>query len=96
MRQESLSDLNNRLGQSLPMNRFRPNIVIAGAPAAWDDDNWRSVRISSSSSGSSSSTGQGGVLLQYVKPCSRCIVTTVDQETAAVGKEPLKTLGTFR
>jgi hypothetical protein len=86
--QENLADLNSQLSSngssSLPMNRFRPNVVLAGIEgAAWTDDMWGSVAV-------------GGAQLSYVKPCSRCKVTTIDQETGEEGREPLKTLGQFR
>jgi uncharacterized protein len=78
----SLGDLNARLERSLPMNRFRPNLVVAGCEP-FAEDGWRTVRI-------------GAVSLRVVKPCARCAITTVDQESAARGKEPLRTLATFR
>jgi uncharacterized protein len=79
----SLDDLNRRMPQPLPMNRFRPNIVISGAPA-WAEDGWRKLRI-------------GAVTLDIVKPCTRCVVTTTHQQTGAKeGNEPLNTLKTFR
>jgi uncharacterized protein YcbX len=78
----SLDDLNARLEHSLPMNRFRPNLVVAGCEP-FAEDGWRRVRI-------------GALSLRVVKPCARCAITTVDQESAARGKEPLRTLATFR
>ncbi|TAL39546.1 MAG: MOSC domain-containing protein [Alphaproteobacteria bacterium] len=79
----SLDDLNRRMPQALPMNRFRPNIVISGA-APWAEDGWKKIRI-------------GAVTLDIVKPCTRCVVTTTDQQTGAKdGNEPLNTLKTFR
>jgi uncharacterized protein YcbX len=80
---ESLADLNERLTEPLPMNRFRPNIVIAGAGASFAEDRMRSFRI-------------GEVTFFPVKPCARCVVTTTDQRTLARGDEPLATLATFR
>lgn len=81
--ESSLSDLNERSPRPLPMNRFRPSIVVAGAPA-WDEDEWLRVRV-------------GAVDLDVVKPCVRCAITRVDQATGVRGDgEPLKTLGTFR
>eukprot|EP00884_Botryococcus_braunii_P010638 jgi/Botrbrau1/19576/Bobra.0035s0061.1 len=79
----SLRDLNSRLGQALPMNRFRPNIVVEGCDP-WAEDGWVSLKMGS------------GALLTSVKPCDRCKVTQTDQETGEVGREPLVTLGTFR
>jgi hypothetical protein len=78
----SLADLNDRLDAPLPMDRFRPNVVVDGAEP-WAEDAWRRLRI-------------GGVAFRAVKPCGRCAVTTTDQQTAVRGKEPLKTLATFR
>ncbi|NHN89324.1 MOSC domain-containing protein [Acetobacter conturbans] len=80
----SLDDLNGRLPTAIPMARFRPNLVIDGAEP-WDEDHWLRLRI-------------GTVELSLVKPCSRCVMTTVDQETGIIPdkKEPLRTLATFR
>ena len=80
--EESLADLNGRLSQPLPMNRFRPNLVVAGAEA-YVEDGWKKIEI-------------GGVPLRVVKPCPRCAITTTDQVTAERGHEPLRTLATFR
>jgi uncharacterized protein len=79
---ESLADLNRRMARTVPMDRFRPNVVVSGAPA-WAEDRWRQVRI-------------GSVAFAVVKPCARCAITTVDQATGEKGSEPLRTLGTFR
>jgi uncharacterized protein len=79
----SLADLNSHLDTPLPMNRFRPNLVIAGAEAFAEDD-WRVVTI-------------GGSQFRSTKPCARCVVTTVDQSVGAFdGPEPLKTLSSYR
>lgn len=82
----SLADLNARLAarghEALPMNRFRPNVVLEGLPA-WDEDHVDTIAA-------------GGVVLRLVKPCTRCQVTTIAQDTAQVGMEPLPTLGEFR
>lgn len=78
----SLNDLNARLADGVPMNRFRPNIVVRGAPP-WSEDSWTNLDI-------------GGVLFRSVKPCGRCQVITIDQETGVRGKDPLATLATFR
>jgi hypothetical protein len=80
--EESLADLNRRLTDPVPMNRFRPNLVVAGG-GPYDEDGWGSIEI-------------GGVRLQVVKPCDRCLVTTTDQATGERGKEPLRTLATYR
>ena len=78
----SLTDLNRRLSVPLPMNRFRPNLVVAGC-GPYEEDGWRSIRI-------------GEIALEIVKPCDRCVITTTDQMTAERGKEPLRTLSTYR
>jgi uncharacterized protein YcbX len=82
----SLADVNARIqsrgGDPVPMDRFRPNIVVEGA-LAWDEERHARVRI-------------GAVLLRMPKRCSRCEVTLVDQATAEIGKEPLRTLASFR
>ncbi len=80
--QQSLDDLNNRLATPVPMNRFRPNIVVDDS-SAFAEDRWKKIRI-------------GTMLFYVVKPCSRCITTTVDQETGIQGKEPLTTLSQYR
>lgn len=78
----SLSDLNLRLNEPVSMNRFRPNIVIRGS-RAFDEDGWKRLRI-------------GTVEFGVIKPCSRCVTTTIDQVTGERGVEPLRTLATFR
>lgn len=78
----SLDDLNSRLAEPVPMNRFRPNLVIDGA-APYAEDGWRMVRI-------------GEIQFDVAKPCLRCIMTTIDQATARGGKEPLATLARYR
>ena len=78
----SLADLNARLESPLPINRFRPNLVVRSyEPFA--EDCWRVIRV-------------GEITLRVVNPCARCTITTVDQRTAATGKEPLRTLAKFR
>jgi uncharacterized protein len=82
--QASLDALNRRLETSVPMLRFRPNLVIAGTePHA--EDGWRSIRI-------------GDVQFDVVKPCSRCVLTTVDPELGMFDPagEPLRTLIGYR
>jgi uncharacterized protein YcbX len=78
----SLADLNRRLADPVPMNRFRPNLVVAGSEP-YEEDRWERLEIS-------------GVRLRIVKPCARCVVTTTDQATAQRSKEPLRTLGRYR
>ena len=80
--EESLQDLNSKLGSVLPMNRFRPNIVVQNCEP-FAEDTWKRIRI-------------GGVEMALVKPCPRCVVTTIDKETLKKSKEPLKTLATYR
>ena len=82
--QESLDDLNTRLTEPVPMERFRPTIVISGAPA-WSEDEWRGMRL-------------GEITADSVKGCARCVVTTTDQQSGAKNpqQEPLRTLATFR
>lgn len=79
---ESLGDLNERMPEALPMDRFRPNLVVAGG-RPFEEDAWRRIRV-------------GAVRFSVEKPCARCAITTVDQRTAARGAEPLRTLGTYR
>ena len=90
--QASLDDLNAR-GSSwahehkttwahVPMDRFRPNLVIDGG-TAFQEDGWTTIRI-------------GDAAFQLVKPCARCVVVTTDQRTSERGKEPLRTLATYR
>ena len=78
----SLQDLNARLETPIPMNRFRPNFVVSGCEP-FAEDAWRKIRI-------------GSVVFHLVKLCSRCAVTTVDQATGVMGKEPLLTLAKYR
>jgi len=82
----SLAELGRWLSQDgeqpVPMTRFRPNAVVTGAPP-WAEDRWRRIRI-------------GAVEFRVVKPCGRCVVTTIDQVTGEVGSQPLKMLGRRR
>jgi MOSC domain-containing protein len=80
--EESLADLNGRMPAPLPMNRFRPNLVIAGGPP-FAEDALGAFQI-------------GALPFYVVKPCDRCVVTTTDQATAERGLEPLRTLATYR
>ncbi len=79
---ESLDDLNGRLAEPLPMNRFRPSLVVEGL-GAFGEDGARLLRI-------------GGTLIEAIKPCTRCVITTTDQETGERGREPLRTLAAYR
>ena len=78
----SLEDLNRRLESPISMNRFRPNLVVRGC-GPYAEDGWREVRI-------------GAATFRVAEACSRCAITTVDQESGERGKEPLKTLATYR
>lgn len=80
--QASLDDLNSRLAEPLPMNRFRPNLVFTGG-MPFEEDGWHALTI-------------GSNRFWAEKPCARCVVTTIDQSTAIKGKEPLATLATYR
>jgi uncharacterized protein YcbX len=81
--QSSLDDLNSRLENPVQMNRFRPNFVFTNGDA-FEEDTWREFNI-------------GDVSFVGVKPCDRCVMTTVDQEKGIVsGKDPLKTLAKYR
>ncbi|MBT9313767.1 MOSC domain-containing protein [Leptothoe kymatousa] len=78
----SLADLNGRLDQPVPMDRFRPNLVISGC-APFAEDTWKQIKI-------------GDMVFDVAKACSRCSVPGVNQATGEQGKEPLKTLATYR
>lgn len=84
----SLDELNRRLESGgaapVPMSRFRTNLVIAGSEP-FAEDRWRTIRV-------------GEALIDIVKPCSRCIITSIDQTTAQRPQptEPLATLAQFR
>jgi hypothetical protein len=80
----SLRALNDRLDAPVPMDRFRPNLVLAGTEP-FEEDGWERIRI-------------GELELRVVKPCPRCVVTTVDQATGIRDRagEPLRTLASFR
>ena len=80
--QASLDDLNDRLVNPVPMDRFRANLVVSGFEA-FVEDHWKKIRI-------------GEVEFLVVKPCARCQVTAINQKTGETSKEPLKTLATFR
>ncbi|XP_066938389.1 mitochondrial amidoxime-reducing component 1-like [Macrobrachium rosenbergii] len=82
--QSSLDDLNSRLDEPVIMENFRPNIVVSGSKA-YDEDDWVYAKI-------------GGVILRRLKPCERCILTTVDPIKGKRNEnmEPLATLKTYR
>lgn len=85
----SLDALNSLIAQGpnahegpLPMNRFRPNVVVAGTEP-WAEDHWTRIAV-------------GEVVFRAPKPSGRCVVTTTDQATAVRGREPLRTLARHR
>lgn len=80
--QSSLDDLNSRLDIPVKMDRFRPNIVFSGG-TPFQEDSMKKMKI-------------GNLSFQVIKPCARCIMTTVDQQTAKSGQEPLRTLAKYR
>jgi uncharacterized protein len=81
--ESSLAELNERLANKLPMNRFRPNLVVSGTEA-FAEDGWERIKI-------------GETVFRITKPCARCVITTIDQATGIPDlKEPLKTLAAFR
>jgi uncharacterized protein len=80
---ESLDDLNERLEDPLPMNRFRPSLVIEGL-GAFGEDSVDLLRVGD------------GVEIELIKPCARCVITTTDQDSGLRGPEPLRTLASYR
>jgi uncharacterized protein YcbX len=79
----SLDDLSARAGAPLPVERFRPNLLVEGLPA-WAEDSLQELSV-------------GGIVLRLAKPCARCSITTVDPHTGRFdGEEPLRTLRSFR
>ncbi|MFG2719132.1 MOSC domain-containing protein [Streptomyces sp. NPDC048416] len=66
----------------LPMNRFRPNVVLDGTEP-WAEDTWERIAV-------------GEVSFRLAKPCGRCVITTTDQATAERGREPLRSLARHR
>lgn len=80
--QASLDDLNSRLPEPVPMNRFRPNLVVSGCGPFAEDD-WRRLRI-------------GELELEVAKPCSRCVMPSIVQETAGRDGTINRVLASFR
>lgn len=80
--QASLDDLNSRLQQAVPMNRFRPSLVFSGG-TAFCEDAFDTFTI-------------GDIGFRAAKPCARCVLTTVNQDTGVKGHEPLRTLSAYR
>ena len=81
--EESLADLNSRMAAPIPMNRFRPNLVVRGG-APYAEDRWMRLSV-------------GGTTLRWIKPCTRCVATTTDHLTGERGsRDPLWTLAHYR
>ena len=81
--ENSLRDLNSKLETEIPMDRFRPNLVFSGSDG-FIEDKWTKIRV-------------GETVFRVTKPCARCVVTTINQETGVSDdKEPLKTLSKYR
>ncbi|MEE1923730.1 MOSC domain-containing protein [Pseudomonas sp. 148P] len=82
--QASLDDLAQKVGRPMEMMRFRPNLVIEGAEA-FAEDGWKRIRI-------------GQQTFRVVKPCGRCILTTIDPATGerSPDREPFATLMNYR
>ena len=78
----SLDDLNRRLADPIPMNRFRPNLVVSGGEP-YAEDHWQHLTI-------------GEIPFSMTRRCVRCSIPTIDQDTAVMGKEPSQTLATYR
>ena len=78
----SLAELNHRLPGPVSMNRFRPNVVVEGH-RAFEEDDWDRIDI-------------GSISFRVSKPCARCQIPNVEQSTGTMGKEPMRTLATFR
>jgi uncharacterized protein YcbX len=78
----AFNHLNDKLATSLPINRFRPNIVFEGGQPH-DEDQWQRINI-------------GNIPFEITKSCGRCQITTVNQENGEQGKEPLVTLSKYR
>jgi len=81
----SMRALNEWMGAAgaLPVSRFRANLVIEGADEAFAEDDWKVVRV-------------GGAVLRVAGPIDRCVMTTIDPETLAKGKDPIRTLARHR
>ena len=78
----SLDLLNSKLKNPVPMSRFRPNIVLS-TQLPHEEDTWGSCQA-------------GDVHFLNMKPCGRCMIVTIDQDTAAINNETLKTLNVYR
>lgn len=80
--EESLNFLNSKLVSPVMMKQFRPNIVFSGGKEH-DEDNWKNIKI-------------GSLNFSVVKPCARCVITTIDPVNSKKSKEPLATLSKYR
>lgn len=80
--EETLNFLNSKLVSPVMMKQFRPNLVFAGGKEH-DEDNWKNIKI-------------GQLMFTVVKPCARCVITTIDPVSSKKGKEPLATLSKYR
>ena len=80
--QASLDDLNSRLNKPILMNRFRPNIVVQGCDA-YAEDQWQTIRL-------------GELEFEVVKPCSRCVIPSIDPESGEKQAEVLRVLAKYR
>ena len=80
--QASINDLGARLGREVPVNRFRPNLVVEGCDA-FAEDGWRELSV-------------GGMNFRVVKPCSRCSIVMTDQASGKRDREVLATLADYR
>ena len=78
----SLNQLNQKMDHSVMMDRFRPNIVVE-TNVPHEEDEWESIQI-------------GNAKLMIIKPCARCQVITINQQTAVKSKETLKVLSSYR
>lgn len=81
--QSSLDALNAKLSAAVDWRRFRPNVVVAGGMAAHAEDGWRRLRV-------------GEIELAVVKPCSRCVIPSIDPETAVKNSQILTVLRGYR
>ncbi|MGL6070123.1 MOSC domain-containing protein [Craterilacuibacter sp.] len=84
LNQASLDALNLELAEPVSLRHFRPNLVIDGF-TPWAEDGWRTIRI-------------GEVVFDIAKPCTRCVLTTIDPDSGSKHRllEPLRTLGRLR
>jgi uncharacterized protein YcbX len=79
----SLADLNDRLDHEIPMERFRPNIVVDGSQEPWAEDGWKRIRV-------------GTQEFEMLSPCQRCAMIGIDPDTGERDPEPLRTMAAFR